>query len=174
MPGVPSHIRDILTRLHKSSSTQEATVTKDQWKDTKNFDAIMRDKFIALDEDKAQAVYQICRAINAQTIVEAGTSFGVSTIYLALAASANAKATATAGKPKVIATENEPTKAAKAREHWHECGELVNGVIELREGDLRGTLTSDIDSVDFLLLDSTLRFCPFAVVSKCCALTTAC
>src|SRR6185437_5274399 len=44
-----------------------------------------RDKLVALDADKARFSYQLCRAMNARTVVEAGTSFGVSTLYLAAA-----------------------------------------------------------------------------------------
>lgn len=148
---VPEHILSLLNRLHKDSLTQETAITNDDYKD-KTFDDVMRDKFIALDQDKCHFVYQLCRTINAKTIVEAGTSFGVSTIYLALAAGANAKATG--GKGRVIATENEPTKANKAREHWKQCGEIVTEVIDLREGDLRETLKQNINDVDLLLLDS--------------------
>ncbi|KAG8405951.1 hypothetical protein J3459_019468 [Metarhizium acridum] len=116
----------------------------------------MRDKFIALDLDKAQYVYALCRATGARTIVEAGTSFGVSTIYLALAAAANA---AGGGKPaRVIATEHEPNKAARARENWDKCGKEVVDVIDLREGDLRETLKENLEQVDFLLLDGESLF----------------
>lgn len=40
------------------------------------FDDSMRDKFIALDQDKCQFLYLITRAIRAQNVVEVGTSFG--------------------------------------------------------------------------------------------------
>ena len=36
------------------------------------------DKFVALDRDKAEFCYQLCRAYGAQRIVEVGTSYGVS------------------------------------------------------------------------------------------------
>ncbi|XHF96460.1 hypothetical protein AWENTII_000096 [Aspergillus wentii] len=111
----------------------------------------MRDKFIALDQDKSQFIYQLARSINAKTIVEAGTSYGVSTIYLALAVSANLAATG--GEGRVIATENEPEKARQARQNWELCGDVVSGVVELREGDLRETLKGDVGVVDLLLLD---------------------
>jgi predicted O-methyltransferase YrrM len=75
----------------------------------------------------------------------------VSTIYLALAVSAN---TASGGAARVIATENEPSKATIARQNWQEAGEEVASVIELREGDLRETLKLDLPAVDMLLLDS--------------------
>lgn len=93
----------------------------------------------------------ICQARRHVTHIQAGTSFGVSTIYLALAVSAN---TASGGTGRVIATENEPSKANIARQNWKEAGEEVERVIELREGDLRETLQVDLPTVDMLLLDS--------------------
>ncbi|KAK5996814.1 hypothetical protein PT974_02158 [Cladobotryum mycophilum] len=140
MQGVPEHILTLLDRLHAQSDDQESKITRDDYSEAKLHDT-MRDKFIALPKDKAHYVYTLCRAIGARTIVEAGTSFGVSTIYLALAAAANAAAS---GKGK---------GAARAREHWAECGEAVSDVIELREGDLRETLKENVEDVDFLLLD---------------------
>jgi predicted O-methyltransferase YrrM len=117
----------------------------------------MRDKFIALTEDKAMFVYSMIRAKGAMTVVEARTSFGVSTIYLALAVGQNASV---AGKmrseARVIATEQEPTKAAKAREHWNMAGEVVKRFIELREGDVLQTLEFDVPEVDFVLFNSML------------------
>lgn len=155
-PTVPPHILALLDHLHAESEAQESAITSQDLQ-THDFDDLMRDKFIALDQDKAQFLYQLCKAINAKTIVEAGTSYGVSTIYLALAVSENVSATG--GKGRVIATENEPEKAKKAKEHWSQCGEIVSGVIDLREGDLRETLKDNIDTVDLLLLDS--MFSPF-------------
>ena len=163
MAGVPSHITALLDRLHKESWEQESKMS---WASMAGMadeekTAVVRDKFIALDQDKSQYLYTLCRATGATTIVEAGTSFGVSTIYLALAAAANAKAS---GKTaRVIATEHEPTKAAKAREYWRECGEAVTSVIDLREGDLRETLKQDLENVDLLLLDSKCNGARFGV-----------
>lgn len=90
--------------------------------------------------------------------MEAGTSFGVSTIYLALAVAENAKRVSATTKPRVIATEKEESKAELARAHWAKAGRQVEDVIELRVGDLRETLTEDLGTVDFLLLDSKLVF----------------
>lgn len=110
------------------------------------------EKFVALDPDKCALVYLLLRSIGARFVVEAGTSFGLSTIYLSLAVGQNAALQGSNGK--VIATENEPTKAAKAREHWKAAGNDIEKWIELREGDLRETLKTDLpEQVDFLLLD---------------------
>ncbi|KAF7373330.1 putative o-methyltransferase protein [Mycena sanguinolenta] len=110
------------------------------------------DKFVTLDTDKCALVYLLLRSTGARYVVEAGTSFGLSTIYLALAVGQNA--TVAGGSGKVIATEQEAHKAARAREHWARAGPEVEPWIELREGDLRETLKKDLpDQVDFLLLD---------------------
>ncbi|KAH6884385.1 S-adenosyl-L-methionine-dependent methyltransferase [Thelonectria olida] len=110
------------------------------------------DKFVALDPDKCALVYLLLRSSGARFVVEAGTSFGVSTIYLALAVGQNASLQNSAGK--VIATEKEPHKASRAREHWKAAGSEVEPWIELREGDLRETLQTGLpEQVDFVLLD---------------------
>jgi predicted O-methyltransferase YrrM len=117
------------------------------------------DKFVALDPDKCALVYLLLRSSGARFVVEAGTSFGVSTIYLALAVGQNAAAAALgdSSSGKVIATENEPTKSAKARAHWKAIGDEVDPWIDLREGDLRETLQSDLPAqIDFVLLDSEI------------------
>ncbi|KAK9777621.1 putative O-methyltransferase [Seiridium cardinale] len=110
------------------------------------------DRFVALEPDKCALVYLLLRSTGARFVVEAGTSFGVSTIYLALAAGQNA--TIQKAEAKVIATENEKTKADRARQHWKTAGDEVAPWIELREGDLRETLNEGLpDQIDFLLLD---------------------
>src|SRR5438128_1442516 len=65
----------------------------------------LSDKLVALDREKAEFCYQICRALNAQRVVEAGTSFGVSTIFLAAAVRDNVR---NGGDGIVIGTEYEP------------------------------------------------------------------
>src|SRR5437868_6731070 len=115
--------------------------------DWNSFDArtneFLKDKLVALDRVKAEFCYHVCRALGARRIVEAGTSFGVSTLFLACAVRDNGRRAAAvqgrdAGDPIVIATENEPEKARQARGHFAEAG--VADLIDLREGDLRGTL----------------------------------
>jgi predicted O-methyltransferase YrrM len=130
---------------------------------TDAFDDIMRDKFIALDQDKCELIYHVLRSINAKTVVEAGTSFGVSTVYLALAVAQNvARGSQSPGQQgRVIATEKEPSKASIARENWERAGDEIQGVIDLRVGDLRETLEKDLGTVDFLLLDSEHTSFPF-------------
>ncbi|KAK4236849.1 S-adenosyl-L-methionine-dependent methyltransferase [Achaetomium macrosporum] len=164
-------VHALLTRLHAASAAQEKSLSQ-SWFYLKRLitfylfstpwaaaaDDHMRDKFVALEEDKCHFMYLLARSSGALNIVEAGTSFGVSTIYLALAVGQNIAGQKALGRNvsgRVIATEKEPSKAARAREHWAEAGDEVEGFIELREGDLLETLKMDgmPEQVDFLLLD---------------------
>jgi predicted O-methyltransferase YrrM len=79
-------------------------------------------------------------------VVEAGTSHGASTLYLAAAV---AQVDPAAGQ--VIATEYEPEKAAAVRANFEAAG--LSAHIELREGDLRQTLAGLEGPVDFALID---------------------
>ncbi|KAH8901953.1 S-adenosyl-L-methionine-dependent methyltransferase [Coniochaeta sp. PMI_546] len=148
----PDHVHALLDRLHKESTEQEAALGSYLNTTPAAFDDLMRDKFIALDQDKCQFVYQLARAIGARNVAEVGTSFGVSTIYLALAVGSNLERIG--GEGRVIATEKESTKAARARQHWKEAGdELVARHIDLREGDLLETLREDVPVLDLVLID---------------------
>lgn len=143
---------ELLRDLHTQALTEPPYLSVDSQPQSAALD-----RFVALEPDKCALVYLLLRANGARFVVEAGTSFGVSTIYLALAVSQNALAQNTT-QGKVIATENEPTKAKRAREHWSAAGDPIQDWIELREGDLRETLKADMpETIDFLLLDSTLN-----------------
>ncbi|KAK7932664.1 hypothetical protein PG985_003376, partial [Apiospora marii] len=145
---------DLLRRLHTLALNEPAFVSTDGQPESAALD-----RFVALEPDKAALVYLLLRGSGARYIVEAGTSFGVSTIYLALAARQSALAAAGAAAAgfqdgRVIATENEPSKADKARAHWAQTGEGLGDWIDLRVGDIRETLKTDLpEQVDFLLLD---------------------
>ena len=106
----------------------------------------LSDKMVALDRDKGEFCYQLCRSIGASRIVEAGTSFGISTMYLAAAVRDNKFK-----KGVVIGTEHEPTKVKIALQNFEKAG--LSEFIDLREGDLRQTLKEVGGSVDFMLVD---------------------
>jgi len=95
----------------------------------------MADKMVALEPIKAEFCHMLCRAIGAKRVVEVGTSYGVSTLYLA-------DAVRTVGGGEVIGTEYEPAKAAGARANFDAAG--LSELIDLREGDLRQTLKTMI------------------------------
>jgi predicted O-methyltransferase YrrM len=106
------------------------------------------DKLVALEPSKAALIYLLCRTIGAKRVVEAGTSFGVSTIYLAAAVRDN---THSPDEASVIGTEHEPGKVLAARRNLTEAG-LVD-YVDLREGDLRDTLVGLTGPIDFMLVD---------------------
>jgi predicted O-methyltransferase YrrM len=114
----------------------------------------LRDKLVALDRTKAEFCYQVCRALGARRVVEAGTSFGVSTLFLAAAVRDNLHQDATfepGAAAIVIGTENEPGKITMARGHFAEAA--LDEFIDLREGDLRDTLENVEGPIDFMLID---------------------
>jgi predicted O-methyltransferase YrrM len=115
----------------------------------------LRDKLVALDRSKAEFCYYMCRTLRARRVVEAGTSFGVSTLFLAAAVRDNLRLETRGldggGPGGVIGTEYEPEKAKIARRHFAEAG--LADLIDLREGDLRDTLRDVEGPVDFMLID---------------------
>src|SRR5437868_4303976 len=154
-----SPIDELLDRLYPISIRQTDELTaffsaraKEPAFEWNRFDQrtnqFLSDKFVALDRDKAEFCYHVCRALRARRVVEAGTSFGVSTLFLAAAVRDNLRHDA---HGVVIATEYEPEKAAVARANFAAAG--LSHLIELREGDLRETLVDVGGPVDFMLVD---------------------
>lgn len=146
----------LLADLHDKSETQlkemQSYYERRSQEPKPNPQAIkeyLADKMVALEQDKAEFCYQLIRAKNAKRVVEIGTSYGVSTLYLAAGVRDNVRASG--GKGLVIATEYEPGKAKIAREHFAKGG--LSDYIDLREGDLRETLKSLDSPVEFMLVD---------------------
>jgi predicted O-methyltransferase YrrM len=147
----------LLTALHARSDEQistmrsyEAERAKKVHPPTEDEVKLFRsDKLVALDRNKAEFCYQLCRANDARRIVEVGTSYGVSTLYLAAAVRDNVDVAG--GDGVVIGTEYEPKKASAARAHFEQAG--LSRFIDLREGDLRETLKQINGPVDFMLVD---------------------
>src|SRR5438093_6610601 len=152
-----SPMDELLDRLYAQSASQNEAMqwyftarAKEGALDWKTMDAhttqFLSDKLVALDRNKAEFCYQVCRSLGATRIVEAGTSFGVSTLFLAAAVRDNVRAGG--GEGVVITTEHEPNKAKAARANFAEAG--LAQWIDLREGVLRQTLSYITGAVDFL------------------------
>jgi len=103
-----------------------------------------KDVYIPLSRPQGKLLYLVARSLDARRIVEFGTSFGVSTLYAAAAARDN-------GSGRVIGSELEPGKRAKAVEHLNEAG--LGGVAEVRLGDALQTLRDVSPPIDLVLLD---------------------
>ena len=113
--------------------------------DYRHFYAALKDYALPVSRDTGRLLYMLARANGARSIVEFGLSFGLSTLHLAAALRDN-------GGGRLITTEFEPTKAARARDHLATGG--LSDLVEIREGDALETLASNLpDTIDLLLLD---------------------
>jgi predicted O-methyltransferase YrrM len=135
-----------------SSQARAAFTASTDAADYLRFYALAKDAYLAVSRDTAQLLYMLVRATGARSIVEFGTSFGISTLHLAAGLRDN-------GSGCVITTEFEPSKAARARENFVAGG--LGDLIELREGDAVETLASDLPTeIDLVLLDGAKSLYP--------------
>jgi predicted O-methyltransferase YrrM len=104
-----------------------------------------KDKLLPIGPSQGELLYLLTRSKNVRCAVEFGTSFGVSTIYLAAAI----RDAVTGGR--VVGTEIVPEKVTSARRNLADAG--LTSQVEIREGDARTTLRDLPQSVDLLLLD---------------------
>jgi predicted O-methyltransferase YrrM len=105
---------------------------------------VMSECFIPISPEQGEFLYLTARALGARNIVEFGTSFGISTIYLAAALKDS-------GSGCVISTELEPNKCRTAQKNLEEAG--VAEFAEVRAGDAMETLKGLSEPVDLVLLD---------------------
>ena len=103
----------------------------------------VKSAYLPISKEQGNFMYDVIVKNQYKHIVEFGTSFGISTIYLASATQQ------TGGK--VVTTEIVPEKCEQARKNFVSAG--VENFIELREGDALESLKNWNQSVDFLLLD---------------------
>jgi predicted O-methyltransferase YrrM len=107
--------------------------------------ARLKDFALPVSRETGRLLYMLARSSGARTIVEFGTSFGISALHLAAALRDN-------GGGRLITTEFEPSKVARARDNLT-IGGLIN-LVEIREGDALKTLNVDLpETIDLLLLD---------------------
>ncbi|WNG26837.1 O-methyltransferase [Cystobacter fuscus] len=112
----------------------------------------LKDFPLAVSRETGTLLYMLARSCDARTIVEFGTSFGISTLHLAAALRDN-------GGGRLITSEFEPSKVARARENLT-AGGLID-LVEIREGDALRTLAVDLpERIDLLLLDGAKALYP--------------
>lgn len=111
-----------------------------------------RDVPLAVSRATGALLYMLARSTGARSIVEFGTSFGISTLHMAAALNDN-------GGGKLITSEFEPSKIVIARQNLAEGG-LID-LVEFRAGDALQTLRGDLpDTIDLLLLDGAKALYP--------------
>lgn len=105
----------------------------------------LKDIPLAVSRETGGLLYVLARSSRATSIVEFGTSFGLSTIFLAAALRDN-------GGGHVITCEFEPSKVARAKTNVAAGG--LADLVEFREGDALQTLARDLPQrIDVVLLD---------------------
>jgi predicted O-methyltransferase YrrM len=112
----------------------------------------MKEFHLAVSAETGTLLYMLTRSLRASSIVEFGTSFAISTLHLAAGLRDN-------GGGRVITTEFEPSKIARARENIAAAG--LDDLVEIREGDALETLGRDLpDTIDLVLLDGAKPLYP--------------
>lgn len=133
------------------SSAERARLMRSKT-DYLEFYARFKDLPIAVSRETGAMLYMLARGSRARTIVEFGTSFAISTLHLAAALRDN-------GGGRLITSEFEPSKVARARENLTAGG--VMDLVEIRVGDALKTLSVDLPEViDLLLLDGAKALYP--------------
>jgi len=118
----------------------------------RDFYGQLKDFPLPVSRETGRLLYMLARSCGARTIVEFGTSFGISTLHLAAALSDN-------GGGRLITSEFEPSKVARARDNLRD-GDLVE-LVEIREGDALQTLSRDLpEAIDLVLLDGAKALYP--------------
>jgi predicted O-methyltransferase YrrM len=112
----------------------------------------LKDVPLPVSRETGTLLYMLARSSGAKTIVEFGTSFGISTLHLAAALRDN-------GGGRLITSEFESSKAARARANLT-AGGLID-LVEIREGDALQTLSADLPAtIDLVLLDGAKGLYP--------------
>ncbi|TPJ75124.1 O-methyltransferase [Mesorhizobium sp. B2-5-13] len=118
----------------------------------REFYGSIKDLWLAVSPETGTLLYMLARSTGARIIVEFGTSFGISTLYLAAALRDN-------GGGRLITTEFESSKVMRAKANLREGG-LID-LVEIREGDALETLSADLpETIDLLLLDGAKALYP--------------
>jgi predicted O-methyltransferase YrrM len=149
---------DVLARLLAESDASSASLAARRSSLPANRDdyralyGALKDSYLAVSRETAALLYMLVRSTRAKSIVEFGTSFGVSTVYLAAALRDN-------GGGRLIGTEFEPAKVEQARANIAAAG--LRDLVEIRAGDALETLAQDLPAeIDLVLLDGAKNLYP--------------
>lgn len=138
-------IESVITKLYNDSKNDYLKMMKGVAKSI--FRPIQpsdfKDVYLSISKEQGHDLVKLIIENDIKNIVEFGTSFGISTLFLAQGV------LKTGGS--IITTELIESKARKAIENFKAAE--VNGFIEVRIGDAMQTLKNHEMPIDFLLLD---------------------
>jgi predicted O-methyltransferase YrrM len=141
-----------LRQLTENLSPEERAARMRNMTDYRDFYTRVKDVYLAVSRETAVLLYMLARSAKARSIVEFGTSFGISTLHLAAALKDN-------GGGRLIGTEFEPSKVARARSNIAAAG--LADLVDIREGDALETLARDLpETIDLVLLDGAKSLYP--------------
>jgi predicted O-methyltransferase YrrM len=151
-------VRTVLDRIYAASEAHDASALqrfrvrregRGQRLPASEAAEVYRDAPLAVGRRIGELLYVLVLNRSAARIVEFGTSFGASTIYLAAAIR-------DAGAGHLVTTELDTEKAQNARRNLADAG--LADVVELRVGNALETLRDLTDSIDFIFLDGFGNF----------------
>jgi len=150
-----TRVASALDRMYSESHQQMATLRE-------RFDGIdmasktpqeradaLSDVYMPVTPEAGRLLYSLVRATRPHTVVEFGTSLGLSGIHLAAAVKDN-------GSGRIVTTELSAAKIETAKQNFSDAG--VDDVITVLEGDALATLATVDGAVDFVLLDGWKEF----------------
>lgn len=106
--------------------------------------------YMPISAEAGRLLYALTRAIRPTTVVEFGTSYGISAMHLAAAVRDN-------GAGRVVSTELSEKKAAAARANLDEAG--VGDQVTILRGDALDTLNDVPGPIEIVLLDGWKDLC---------------
>ena len=131
-------LRERMSPQERDSLMQSTTRYREMYGSMKEF-------YLAVSPETARLLYMLARATRARSIIEFGTSFGLSTIHMAAALRDN-------GGGRLIGSEFEHSKVVTSRQNLETAD--LSDLVEIREGDALETLARDLpESIDLVLLD---------------------
>jgi predicted O-methyltransferase YrrM len=144
--GDAAQTNQILGKMFGHLTREErAARMSDPSSDYRAFYGKVKDVHMPVSPDTGKLLYMLARGNGAKSIIEFGTSFGISTVHLAAALRDN-------GGGRLIGSEFEPSKLAHARANLEAAG--LADLVEIREGDALETFAKDLPAtVDLVLLD---------------------
>ena len=141
----------VLNRLHRDAESQmpdvreKVAALREGGKMPEDWAEQLRDFYLPVSREQGRFLYQTVRCVRAERVVEFGSSFGISSIYLAAGLRDNN------GGGILIGSELVEGKAATARRNIAAAG--FADYAEIRSGDVRTTLLDPGSPVDVVLLD---------------------
>ena len=102
-----------------------------------------KDTYLAISKKQGEDIVHLIKENRIKTVVEFGSSFGISTLYLAEGILET--------NGSIVTTELIDSKAKKAIENFKNAG--VDHLIEMRIGDAMETLKGYAEPIDLLFLD---------------------